>query len=75
MSVQGHMIPDSDGEALKVFIIYKVFPYSLPLDALTACLWGEWAGITLQLNLSKVKPCVLRVLEGSPSNPGPIRLM
>ena len=31
MSVQGHMIPDSDGEALKVFIIYKVFPYSLPL--------------------------------------------
>ena len=24
-----------------------------------------WAGITLQLNLSKVKPCVLCVLEGS----------
>ena len=25
-----------------------------------------WADITLQLNLSKVKPCVLCVLEGSP---------
>ena len=29
MSVQGHMTPDSDGEALKTFIIYKVFPYPL----------------------------------------------
>ena len=66
MSVQGHMIPDSDGEALKAFIIYKVFPYPLPLAALTTCLWREWAGISLQLNLSKVKPCVLCVLEGSP---------
>ena len=64
------MTPDSDGEALKAFIIYKVFPYPLPLAALTICLWREWAGITLQLNLSKVKPCVLRVLEGSPPNPG-----
>ena len=30
------------------------------------------AGITLQLNLSKVKPRVLHVLEGSLSNPGAI---
>ena len=72
MSVQGHMIPDSDGEALKAFIIYKVFPYPLPLAALTTCLWREWAGISLQLNLSKVKPCILCVLEGSPPNPGPV---
>ena len=49
-----------------------MFPYSLPLDALTACLWGEWAGTSLQLNLSKIKPCVLRVLEGSAPNSGPI---
>ena len=51
---------------------YKVFPYPLPLAALTICLWREWAGITLQLNLSKVKPCALRVLEGSLPNPGAI---
>lgn len=57
MSVQGHMIPDSDGEALKAFIIYKVFHIHYPCP--TTCLWREWAGISLQLNLSKVKPCIL----------------
>ena len=32
-SIQGHMIPDSDGEVklMKAFIIYKVFPYPYSL--------------------------------------------
>ena len=53
--VQGHTIPDGDGEARERFIVYKVFSYSSPLDALTACLWGGRAGTTLQLNLRQSK--------------------
>ena len=33
--VQGHVIPDSDGEAYDRVYINKVLSYPLPLDALT----------------------------------------
>ena len=73
-SVQHHMIPDSDGDAQERVYHLTFFHilYSL-LPSPPTC--RRWAGITLQLNLSTVKPCVLCVLEGSLPNPGAISPM
>lgn len=73
-SVQHHMIPDSDGDAQERVYHLTFFHilYSL-LPSPPTC--RRWAGITLQLNLSTGKPCVLCVLEGSLSNPGAISPM
>ena len=70
-SVQHHMILDSDGDAQERVYHLTFFHilYSL-LPSPPTC--RRWAGITLQLNLSTVKPCVLCVLEGSLPNPGAI---
>ena len=68
------MIPDSDGDAQErvYHLMFFHILYSL-LPSPPTC--RRWAGITLQLNLSTVKPCVLCVLEGSLPNPGAISPM
>lgn len=67
MSVQGHMIPDSDGRSSESIYHLQCFHIHYPLAAPQLACGGNGQA-SLQLNLSKVKPCILCVLRAHPPN-------